>query len=437
MAQYSKVQLIAYHVPTDKSLKAGNACSITKASADIINPYLEKMSSDDARNRLRRMVAVVEKAETSTDLGDKSTLKVFMAPEFYFQPFVSADYNDPAKVKELPPRRYSESDKNLIVSALFWLFAEKRWTDWLFVFGTIIWEAEAKKFLDDLATIIDRKKAVDSDYDSTQANTDPLLVLKNDKISMESLASAKDRPVVFNTAILITGGFGVLTVNKKNYSDYDKILKNYRPTTDNDAYNSLPFKEKTAIRNYLDALAKLDPKNSLTSVADNLNATVEICKDHDDGVVEFAYGRFKASWGNDNVPVIDIQLLTCCGMQFQLRNVVVPKDRFALRCDGSSDEGSSSEVLVVTGFELDKNKRQIPTVKSTVKPKSAIALEGDLALDLTGLTATNKDAQTVDLKTVFKQELFMYAPMAIAPLNRNNNNPLQKQVVPQNQVVTK
>jgi hypothetical protein len=464
MAHYNKIQLIAYHVPTDKALKAGNACILSSdKSKDFLKEmgYLKKMSSDDARNRLLRMVAVVEKARASTHIGDKDTLKVFMAPEFYFQPFMPGNYDDPASWENLPPRCYPEEDKHLIVSALFGLFGEQEeWTDWLFAFGTIIWETKAKKLFDNYATIFERKKAKNSGKDSTQANADSLLTLKSDTSSADNLKSAKGHPVVFNTAVLVMGGHGILTLNKQNYADCDKILPKYGPWVKNDAYKSLPNDAKEALAKYLASLTKIDPKDCLTRVADNLSATIEICIDHDNGMVAKAYADFERSWGTKNkslqkdskdpcivlpdVPVIDIQLLTCCGMPLRPRNVVVPKGRFALRCDGISvgmkdefgKEWSRSEVGVVTGFTNNKT----PTIKSTSTPKLSIELAGDLALDFEGLTVKvmkGNDVETKNLKDVFKQEIFIYEPMAIAQLNRNNNSPLQNQVVPKNQVATK
>lgn len=138
MPPYTHFQYIAYQVPTvvrDRRNGTAYVSGLDPGSecAQIQRVRLPEVQSNDARKRLKRLAAVVDMAATQVQaLGtNDSTLKVFVAPEFYFRP---VKVNDTYNHNTYPPTAAFE-----IFNALDSVFARADFADWLIVGGTVLW----------------------------------------------------------------------------------------------------------------------------------------------------------------------------------------------------------------------------------------------------------------------------------------------------------
>lgn len=130
---YTHFQYLAYQTPTFgfdstdgsflASLAPGDLCD---AVDDI--PVPDNLGlSDDAKKRLRRLAAVVEKAHSELVGDQDTTLKVFVAPEFYFRPEAATNSHT-----------YSQEERSKILVALGLMFKNAKFDHWLIVAGTVI-----------------------------------------------------------------------------------------------------------------------------------------------------------------------------------------------------------------------------------------------------------------------------------------------------------
>lgn len=125
MPNYDKIQLIAYGSTTS---------TLTQVLPDdAVNAYAE-----DAEIRGNVFAAAAEwtRAEFSDQLGGADTLKVFMAPEFYFR------YGGPSDPPDDLMDSYPEGGTrlpNVVVDVLRRRLRGDEFTDWLFVPGTMFW----------------------------------------------------------------------------------------------------------------------------------------------------------------------------------------------------------------------------------------------------------------------------------------------------------
>ncbi|MEZ4448979.1 MAG: hypothetical protein R3B09_05805 [Nannocystaceae bacterium] len=130
---YRNFQFIAYRTPTNgledrTGLGPGPLPPISGASEALLKAQVGAATpSDDLNARLRRMIKVIEIAKEKAD-PLSSTLKIFVAPEFYFRPKTG-----------LTQRSYSEGDKEYLSNALN-MFQDESFKGWLFVCGTVVWE---------------------------------------------------------------------------------------------------------------------------------------------------------------------------------------------------------------------------------------------------------------------------------------------------------
>jgi hypothetical protein len=138
---YTHFRYIAYEVPTatfPADGSGGVVCDYAPGAecAAIARVPVPPGLVDDARIRVKRFAAVADQAATELqNLGgdNANTLKILMAPEFYFRPvnagFVSGTY--------------PHSDLKAIVEALAEMFLDAAFADWLIVPGTILWNTKA------------------------------------------------------------------------------------------------------------------------------------------------------------------------------------------------------------------------------------------------------------------------------------------------------
>jgi len=142
---YTSFRFIAYEVPTATNIYGPPVVSGFDAGLDcaaVARIPVDDNTPADARARLRRLAAVVDRAATTLvektqyqkALRDKpDTLKIFMAPEFYFRPPLKA--NPTEYINET----YSYDDAVKIFEELNVMFRHADFKDWLIIPGTVMW----------------------------------------------------------------------------------------------------------------------------------------------------------------------------------------------------------------------------------------------------------------------------------------------------------
>jgi hypothetical protein len=411
---YKSFQFVAYHVPTDKMLPAGKDCTISKDSEDAIKDILAELSAD-ARSRLLRMIAVAEKAEASQNWA-KTTLKIFVAPEFYFRPY------EQGNEKNEPPRGYVVEEMGDIIRSLSLVFGQERWKGWLFVFGTLIWKLEASRYIQALdvdplhmpkgANNQDDPKAVaavnEAAKDKNQAND----AIKN-PVPKDDQDKAADKFIYLNTAVIVEGGSkGARTFQKTNYADVaDGIEKDFRPDLANPLFAGLGFKPRNLLKDYFVDLKKLNVEAAFFQQEDFWFG-IEVCKDHMLAVLK---NGFKGFCDNRNLDIsqFKLQIVTACGMSVIPQSLFLPVGGLSLRLDGDSKSvAPRSDIQQVTSLQgIDmQSVRETKVIDN--KPK-VVALAGDLVLDATGIKTGNG---AVDLAEAHPQEIWIYQPQDLPAL---------------------
>lgn len=128
---YQKLQLITYEVHTLTPV----ALNGSTPSGTVVRPS-ETLDNADASNRVSYLLSVLKWIRTarSAHIDGSQTLKVFLAPEFYFRPLYGG-----------PSSSYANEDMKQIYQAIkAHCRAEAAYADWLIAPGTIFWSAENK-----------------------------------------------------------------------------------------------------------------------------------------------------------------------------------------------------------------------------------------------------------------------------------------------------
>jgi hypothetical protein len=130
---YTHFRYIAYEVPTIAKTTGGIVYGLEHGAIEAppelkggMHPFLV---GDDARTRIERLVGLMIEAHTYlTRTGDdENTLKIFMAPEFYFRP-----KND----KLAYTYEQYQSIKKILRETIL---GDARFNNWLVIPGTVIW----------------------------------------------------------------------------------------------------------------------------------------------------------------------------------------------------------------------------------------------------------------------------------------------------------
>ncbi|NSL87286.1 hypothetical protein ECE50_010625 [Chitinophaga sp. Mgbs1] len=138
---YTHFRYVGYQVPTvglgpgaENYLKIppGNMPDLTGISQEAAG-IINNVTNADARCRLARMYLVLMQAYQAIQTSDNNgTLKVFLAPEFYFRPYVEPG------AQGLPA--YSYEDYQSLKTGLISLKNLPLFNDWLIIPGTIVWQ---------------------------------------------------------------------------------------------------------------------------------------------------------------------------------------------------------------------------------------------------------------------------------------------------------
>jgi hypothetical protein len=119
--QYTSFQLIAYEVPTLNSVGPGE-----EYQGELPDAPPAQMSAD-SRIRLRRLAGLVQAAKQKMPGDSPNTLKIFMAPEFYFRPNAGVH------------NTYTREESLNLIEQLRTLFQDPAYADWLIVPGSMAW----------------------------------------------------------------------------------------------------------------------------------------------------------------------------------------------------------------------------------------------------------------------------------------------------------
>jgi len=292
---YNKIQLVAYHSPTlvgSPKKKPAQIVPIPKA--------IKVMSNQDEKFRIQRMYQVLLWAATDPAVDTSAqTLKIFLAPEFYFK--TPGPKSSGGKRAAGGFGAYSHNTMINMLECLRTIFTSpipskpNLLRDWLIIPGTIVSDLPGGG-----------KSYSDTARDNVYMNTAPVIQGKKD-------------------------GF-YHYIHKYFISDIDG------PPTDASISSKNPYK---AVLDKLKAKG-FDEFDSYSFKVDNVSCALDICLDH-------AYGLAKSKakqWA-------DVHLVTACGMQLKEKNVVAKAGGHAMICDGSPNKNiPRSDVRKFTGSKL-------------------------------------------------------------------------------------
>ena len=312
---HTDIRLIAYELPTCSSYDAkpksesaltgypagGLAAPVAAAPVDP-PPHA---GAQDAHHRLRRLASIVDLAKWELEDSGRdapTTLKVFMAPEFYFRP----------PLEGRTDRRnmtYPLEDHDYIVEQLGKMFSDPGFDHWLIVAGTIM---------------------VNTTHTPVTApGVNPLT-----------------REVFSNVCVIARGGTNdpVRVIHKRTPSNLDGVLAIDCPG---------------AVPDYRDAHAAWDVRRRNVFTVDGLTFGIEICLDHRSGVLR----AILADWGSHEpagtAPAIDAHLLPAGGMNMRVESICARQNGVIFRNDGYAsippgqpDTSAHSESYRVRGYQL-------------------------------------------------------------------------------------
>jgi len=340
---YANFQLIGYEIPTARLGKAGSESSLPKVQ---YMPVPTKAVSDiDARTRLKRLAAVVDYAKQQVEMRgtSASTLKVFMAPEFYFRP------------ASIPKAAwYDEKPGVELMTAIEGLFADASLRDWMFLPGTVLWK--------DTAHIPSHQKAVP-----------PL------------------SPVIRNTAVMVKGGPEAPStrVNKMNTSDVDGIPAQLWPKN-----NILVSHLRESIESRRKALLEVD----------GITFGVEICKDHSLELHTLKTTRRQLVGKADTeylAKKLQFHMLTSCGVGLNPTSVASDEWGWLLRSEGNPnyflDKRSAWAARVTWQQEDDIDLVDQIVAKQDVKDKTDTIKSLDPRTKLRTDIVTSQNPTLIDL----------------------------------------
>ena len=286
---YNNVRFMGYVIDTAPELNPDGS----KIYLGLNNPQL------DIEARCDLMLRAMETARAalppqSPPVPPGDTLNVFMAPEFFFRG---------------PSGAYQMDDVQLAILKLQAMAAQDEWTDWVFVFGTILGVSSP--------------------------------TLKTPPYDIDPLAKKE----VYNFALVQQGGVaaqgdtGARVVMKELMSGVDFIaaaanpgglllgdVQHLAPST-----SGGPGREQQVL-NYDGA--------GVFSLA-GITWGLEVCLDHRDSV-----HRLQKSPQLPGENLIQLQLVPSCGMSVQAASVITQFGGYVFNCDGSRNSHSTLAELV-------------------------------------------------------------------------------------------
>ena len=306
---YQRFCYLAWEVPTVDFVHPGK---VPEIGNEEVNKLLATLP-DDARIRAARLYSVVEGAWTLVDSQTSSqqvgagTLKIFMAPEFYFRPETGGPHQ--------PYMTYDARTASAIQSVVSRLFTADKFADWLIVAGTVVQHVEMKfsRAFDPLS------------HDRMSQETGKVQAEANN-LAPQSPRLANMDYGFLNTAIVVKGGpLGPFRfIDKQGIASAD-FMPRQRNAAD---------EIKVALTDW-DHVSAADVFNYRAGAVfrfDNLGFGLEICADHSAGVLKELLED--ASNRKLEADTIDFQLLTACGQGLRHLNCVARVGGHFLSVDG-------------------------------------------------------------------------------------------------------
>lgn len=271
-------------------------------------PQSLDIGDKDAQKRLLRLALAVEcaRAHIAKSNDNDQTLKIFMAPEFYFRPQEGGpEYTDKKSNTTKTIRSYSYEVKEKIIDKLGELFSDDLFKNWIFVPGTIVWYEKQSK-------------------GEQYSRASSLLMSMKE---MKPSTSKRDItiPFVMNAVVAVRGGYRekcpILTVsNKKKYAyEADDIPKDFDP-------NETKVKLSDTIT------SPLERSKCIVDTIPGLLFGLEICREHQSFMLR---NYFLKEYRNKNGSEMNFHLLTSCGAGLTRSYVAAKSNGYALHVDGS------------------------------------------------------------------------------------------------------
>jgi len=324
---YTHVQYIAYQVPTfGKIVHSGDDLTDTAIDKKIKG----MLTDDDERRRVKRLYDVVmaAKGQDKVDSSD-TTLKIFVAPEFYFK-------SSKTEAK-LFGYSYSFNTMQNIMECLHVLFKENaELANWLIIPGSIVSMLPGRGW----ARAILPKVGSGSIYE-------------NDPKDMSYL----------NTVPAIKGGdpeAPLTYVHKRLISHIDGS-----PFAGNLFDNPFAIRNDP-LYNTEDLLGSWSENKANIFKVDNITFGLEVCLDHALEVLKDICQIWKEQEEQEKerlnkkgkeyevkgLPDIDIHLITSCGMAIDPKNVMARKNGYVAICDGINNSQPRTQMKKIKNHSL-------------------------------------------------------------------------------------
>lgn len=291
--RYTQMLPMSYMVPTFYPAPPGAAQP--QAGAPLI-----VLADADLQSRAQRLVNVLfwtaRTYANAPGMNDASTLKVFMAPEFYFRCAAADEVRDSQFRRNTSFGSYPEASRFELAEAIYGAVqASPLFKDWLIVAGTIC------------------------------------SVLPNDGGRMNLL----------NTALMLRGqrAAGDASV------PYVLMEKHYISNIDGPPEDSHANLDPTTVYSF-----NLNPDQVLDNLIrwDGMTVGLEVCLDHSEQVLVNAMNILTQSVGPEVQPP-DLQLVTSCGMDVVAQAVAVKDGGLVMLTDGMSHVRSLAEPQFAVG----------------------------------------------------------------------------------------
>ena len=300
---YTHFRYIAYEVPTATSKQGVEGVKSGFPAGKSIDGPVDVTVPPDAQTRVRRLAAVVDRAATHvrSRYGDGAdTLKVFIAPEFYFRPPDRGESPGKEGLQSFPHETYPQDHAYAIIEALNKMFVHASFEHWLIVAGTVMWN-----FDDQVGPLQYRNSAM---YVRGHAANDLRVIEK-------AVASGIDG---------VPNPYKASDISDEKYDpSLDKLFEDW-----------------------------FHRKRRVFDVA-GVTCGLEVCLDHGGGdthrILKTALSEWQFNEGQ-YPPGVKLQLLTAGGMRIQPGSVAAVEGGYLLRNDGYSNF-PHSELRKIVGYE--------------------------------------------------------------------------------------
>lgn len=354
---YTDVQYIGYVIPTSVFIEEVETQRIDSSLGGIVDGRVTQKylgSADFEQDWESRCTLMQEAIDLAYQNADKnsSTLKIFMAPEFYFRGPLGA---------------YELTIFDKIVNRLRSMVSDEKWKDWLFVFGSILGCAELTTGKKEIYNTVLVQKGWIPDMNDSKYGAKAVV---KEYISWIDFAwkknASRPRDIVDKDGNRIPKG----TVVEWKLVD-ETVLK--EQDVQEIFSNPSGLGKERQQWNY-------DGRGIFE--IDGITFGLEICLDH-------AKRRLRLSPPAPGQTMVQIQLITSAGMGINADAVVACTNGHVFNCDGSGDSGHAYVAKVASTFSNFSNatvsydsiflsKVNVPKSSSVNQPELYFEKSGEL-----------------------------------------------------------